>query len=176
MTRRFASARNSSQEVDLRIDDHRLEKSRKEMMERVEKMNVLTLAVLRSHLLAEQCMGDYIIASGKKPKWVQKQKFSTKMELCKKFAKDEGHDPLWGVLDAANQLRNAIAHTLSTDKIAEKMQLLKSRYLASMTAEQAAGLSDQPDDYIAQSACVTCAGFIATLTDRIPGDSKAAAR
>jgi hypothetical protein len=34
----------------------------------VEKMNALVLAVLRSHLLAGQCMGDHIIASGKKPK------------------------------------------------------------------------------------------------------------
>jgi hypothetical protein len=155
----------------VKTDDPRLEKSRKEMFERVEKMNALTLAVLRSHLLAEQCMGDYIIASGKKPKWVQKQEFWTKMERCKKLAKDEGDGELWGVLDAANQLRNTIAHTLSSDKIAEKMRQLKDRFLACLTAEQAAGLADQSDDYIAQSACLTCAGFIATLTDRLPKKS-----
>ena len=160
----------------MRTDDPRLEKSRKEMIERVERMNALTLAVLRSHLLAEQCMGHYIVTSGKKPKWVQKQKFSTKMERCKKLAKGDGDDELWGVLNAANQLRNTIAHTLSSEKIAEKMQLLKERYLACLTAEQAAGLADQPDDYIAQSACVTCAGFIATLTDRLPGKAEAAAQ
>jgi hypothetical protein len=152
----------------MKTDDPRLEKRRQEMFERVEKMNALTLAVLRSHLLAEQCMGDYIVASGKKPKWVQKQKFSTKMERCKKLAKDEGDGELWGVLNAANQLRNTIAHTLSSEKIAEKMRQLKDRYLACLTAEQAAGLADQSDDYIAQSACLTCAGFIATVTDRLP--------
>jgi hypothetical protein len=64
----------------MKSDDPRLEKTRQEMFDRVEKMNALTLAVLRSHLLAEQCMSEYIVASGKKPKWVQKQKFSTKME------------------------------------------------------------------------------------------------
>jgi hypothetical protein len=78
---------------------------------------------------------------------------------------------LWGVLDAANQLRNTIAHTLSSDNIAEKMKQLKDRYLACLTAEQAAGLADQSDDYIAQSACLTCAGFIATLTDLLPKNS-----
>jgi hypothetical protein len=144
------------------------------MFERVEKMSALTLAVLRSHLLAEQCMGDYIVALGKKPKWVQKQKFSTKMERCKRLAKDEGGDELWGVLNAANQLRNTIAHSLSSEKIAEKMRQLKDQYLACLTAEQAAGLADQSDDYIAQSACLTCAGFIATFTDRLPKKSAGA--
>jgi hypothetical protein len=152
-------------------DDPRLEKSRKEMFERVKKMNALTLAALRSHLLAEQCMGDYIIASGKKPKWVRRQKFSTKIERCKKLVEDEGDGELWGVLDAANQLRNTIAHTLSSDMIAEKMKQLKDRYLACLTAEQAAGLADQSDDYIAESACLTCAGFIVTLTNQLPKKS-----
>jgi hypothetical protein len=70
----------------MKTDDPSLEKRRQEMFERVGKMNALTLAVLRSHLLAEQCMGDYII----------KQKFSAKMERCKKLAKDEGDGELWG--------------------------------------------------------------------------------
>jgi recombination DNA repair RAD52 pathway protein len=100
----------------MKTDDPSLEKRRQEMFERVGKMNALTLAVLRSHLLAEQCMGDYII----------KQKFSAKMERCKKLAKDEGDGELWGgVLNAANQLRNTIAHTLSPEKITEKMSQLK---------------------------------------------------
>ena len=114
------------------------------------------------------------MASGKKPKWVQKQNFSTKVERCKKLAKDESDDGLWEVLVAANQLRNTIAHTLSPNKIAEKMKRLKDRYLACLTAEQAAGLANQSDDYIAQSACITCAGFIVTLADRLPKKSAGA--
>jgi hypothetical protein len=55
-------------------------------------------------------MGDYIVANGQKPEWVQKQKFSTKMERCKRLAKDDSDNELWGVLGAANQLRNAIGH------------------------------------------------------------------
>jgi hypothetical protein len=97
-----------------------------------------------------------------------KQRFSTKMERCKKLAGNEGDDKLWGVLDAANQLRNTIAHTSSADKIADKMKQLKERFLACLTAEQAAALAGQPDDYIAQLACLTCAGFIVTLTEQLP--------
>jgi hypothetical protein len=149
----------------MKVDDAEFEKRLQEMFERRKKMSALTIEILSSHLLAEQCMNDYLIACGKKPKWVHRQKFSKKMQQCKRLAKDEADGGLWGVLDAANQLRNTIAHSLSADKITEKMQQLKDRYLACLTARQAAGLADQPEDYIAQSACLNCAGFIAALTD-----------
>jgi len=157
----------------VKTDDPQLEKSQKEMFERIEKMDKLTIATLRSHLLAEQCMNDYIIASGVKRKWLGKKTFWDKMQKCKLLAKEEGKDALWGVLEAANQLRNTIAHTLSMDKIADKMAQLKKKYLACLTEKQAAGLRDQPDDFIAQSACVTCAGFIATLQSRVGGGTSA---
>ena len=151
----------------MKTDDPELEKAQKEMFERAEKMDKLTLAVLRSHVVAEQCMTDYILARGVKHKWFSKKTFSDKMQKCKLLAKEEGKDPLWGVLEAANELRNKIAHTLAADKIADKMVQLKKKYLASLTAKQAADLKDQPDDYIALSACSTCAGFIATLRPRV---------
>jgi hypothetical protein len=157
-----------SGESVVKTDDSELEKSRQEMFKRVENMNALTIAVLRSHLLAEQCMGDYILASGAKPKWLRKATFFSKMGRCRHLAKDEGDAELWGVLDTANQLRNTIAHSLSSEKIAEKMKQLRERYFACLTKDQAAGLADQPDGYVAKSACLTCAGFIATLTDRLP--------
>jgi hypothetical protein len=157
----------------MKTDDRRLEQARKEMFERIERMDKLTLATLRSHLLAEQCMSDYIVASGVKRKWLCKKTFWDKMQKCKMLAKENGKDPLWDVLEAANQLRNTIAHTLSMDKMADKMAQLKEKYLASLTEKQAAGLKDQPDEFIAQSACVTCAGFIATLQSRAGGEQSA---
>jgi hypothetical protein len=159
----------------LKTDDPRLEKAQKEMFERIEKMDKLTFATLRSHLLAEQCMNDYITASGVKRKWLRKKTFSDKIQKCKLLAKEEGKGALWDVLEAANQLRNAIAHTLSMDKIADKMAQLKQKYLASLTEKQAAGLKEQPDDFIAQSACVTCAGFIVMLQSRDGNESARAA-
>jgi hypothetical protein len=159
----------------MKSDDPQLEKARKEMFARIDKMDKLTLATLRSHLLAEQCMNDYILASGGKRTWLRKKGFKEKMAKCKMHSKEESKDPLWDVLEAANQLRNTIAHSLSMDKIAEKMAELKGKYLASLTKEQAAGEEGQPDDYIAQSACVTCAGFIAMLKLRAGGDESAEA-
>jgi uncharacterized protein YutE (UPF0331/DUF86 family) len=153
-------------EEEVKPDDEQLEKRRQEMFDRAQKMDALTLSVLRTHLLAEQCMCDYILASDVKRRWLRNKTFSDTMQKCKQLAKDEGDAELWDVLDAANQLRNTIAHTLSIEKIAEKMKQLKERYFAFLTEKQAADLKDRPDDYIAQSALVTCAGFIATLQDR----------
>jgi hypothetical protein len=170
-----ASRLDSRDENAMKPDDPRLKKAQKEMFERIDKMDKLTIAMLRSHLLAEQCMNDYIVASGVKRKWLRKNTFWDKMQKCKMLAKEENKDPLWDVLEAANQLRNTIAHTLSMDKVADKMAQLKEKYLASLTKEQAAGEKDQPDDFIAQSACVICAGFIGMLKLRAGGEKSAEA-
>ena len=61
------------------------------------------------------------------------------MAKCKLLAKDESDAARWDVLDAANQLRNTIAHSLSVEKIAEKMKQLKERYFAFLTEEQSSG-------------------------------------
>ncbi|MDA9535889.1 hypothetical protein ACM41_06310 [Bradyrhizobium sp. CCBAU 21362] len=150
----------------MKTDDPRLEESRKKMVERVEKMNALTIAVLRSHLLAEQCMNDFILASGVKRKWLKKATFDEKLQKCKAIAVQEKDDPLWGVLKSANMLRNTIAHTLDANKIELRMKELKDTYLAALTPQQAQGLAEQPDDYVAQSACVLCAGFVVSLEVR----------
>lgn len=157
----------------MKTDDPRLENARKEMFARVDNMDKLTLATLRSHLLAEQCMVDYIVASGVKGKWLRRKTFWDKIAKCKMLAKEESKDPLWDVLEAANQLRNTIAHTRSTDKITDKIARLKAKYLASLTEKQAEGLKDQPDDVLALSACVTCAGFIVALQFRASGEKVA---
>lgn len=141
----------------MKTDDPRLEESRKKMVERVEKMNALTIAVLRSHLLAEQCMNDFILASGVKRKWLKKATFDEKLQKCKAIVVQEKDDPLWDVLKSANVLRNTIAHTLDANKIEHRMKELKDTYLAALTPQQAQGLAEQPDDYVAQSACVLCA-------------------
>jgi hypothetical protein len=105
-------------------------------------------------------MNDYILASGGEAQMAPQKSFGDKMRKCK-LAKEEAMDPLWGVLEAANQLRNSRPH-LSMDKIADKVAQLKEKYLASLTKEQAVGEKDQTDDYIAQSACATAAScFIA---------------
>ena len=45
------------------------------------------------------------------------------------------------------------------------MDKLRKTFFDTLTPKQVAGLKEQSDDYIAQSACVISAGFLATLKD-----------
>jgi hypothetical protein len=78
---------------------------------------------------------------------------------------NENNDPVWEVLWQGNELRNTIAHSLSADEIKKKMDRLRETYINMLTDEQGKGLENQPDDFIAQSALLFCAGFLATLQD-----------
>jgi len=51
---------------------------------------------------------------------VRKAKFSDKLEKCKLLAKNEGDKESWEVLGIANQLRNTIGHSLSTERARAK--------------------------------------------------------
>lgn len=151
----------------MRTDDARLEKSRKEVTERVVKMNALTLAVLRSHLLVEQTMDEFLSASLFHPAHVRQSRFTFlhKAQICRAMSLNQNDDPLWEIFWNANELRNTIAHSLSADEIKKKMDRLRKTYMDVLTPEQAKGLENQTDDFIAQSALVLCAGFLATLQD-----------
>src|ERR1700738_1294226 len=100
---------------------------------------------------------------------LRKMNFWDKMERSKQFAKEDRDEPWWDILNAANGLRNTIAHSLEPDKIEKRMLVLKEKYLATMTPENAAAIQDEPDDYIVMMACSTCGGFIATLESRVKG-------
>ncbi|MHC6157516.1 hypothetical protein ACVSQB_37835 [Bradyrhizobium elkanii] len=152
----------------MNFDDPEFKKRVEEVRERYRNQNALTLSVLRNHLEAEQIMNDYISANGVSKRKLRRMKFSDKMEKCKLFAKGEEDEPWWGILNAANSLRNTIAHNLDADKIDRRLADLKAKYLATMTPENAAAIENEPDDYIAMMACSTCGGFIATLESRIP--------
>lgn len=151
----------------MNIDDPEVQQWIAEIRKRNENMKALTLSILRNHLEAEQIMNDYLTASGVSKRKQRRMKFSDKMEKCKVLAKGEEAEPWWDILNAANSLRNTIAHNLDPDKIERRMADLKQKYLATMTPQNAVRIENEPDDYIAMMACSTCGGFIATLESRV---------
>jgi hypothetical protein len=50
----------------MKTDDPRLKKSRKEAIERVNRVNEMIVTALKNHLVVEQCIDDFLVASGKK--------------------------------------------------------------------------------------------------------------
>jgi hypothetical protein len=157
----------------MKTDDERLEKTRTEMFERVERIDALTLAVIKGHLLIEQTMDAFLEASLPHPGYILgRLMFANKSYLCRSMSFDESGDKAWIVLSAVNALRNDIVHEMDPGDIKKGMDSLRTIFLGILTPEQAKGLKGQPDQYIAQSACVHCAGFLATLAE----DAKARRR
>ena len=143
--------------------------------ERIEKMDALALTVSKGHLAIEQCMDDLISAALPHPESVLTENrfsFSRKGHICQALSLGQHDDEIWKVFWTVNQLRNKIAHTLSIEEIRDRMDRLKRTYFDILTPKQIEGLKDQPDEYIALSACSICAGFIANVTEDAKARSK----
>jgi len=118
----------------VKSDDPRLQKAHKEMIARVEKYNERMLTVIKNHLACEDCLNQLLAAAGRK--WKGK-KFSGKFDIAKKEIKPPEVEPvIWDLIDAGNQLRNAVAHGHAESKIAAKMAKLGEAYLAALTPFQ----------------------------------------
>ncbi len=97
----------------MKFDDARLEQSRREAEDRIRNFNTLTLAVIRSHLLIEQTMDNFLEAALFHPEYVCKTfGFDQKVKLCRSMCFNEDGDQIWKIVKAANELRNTIAHSL----------------------------------------------------------------
>jgi hypothetical protein len=148
----------------MKLDDARLEQSHREAQERIRSFNTLTLAVIRSHLLIEQTMDNFLAAALFHPEYVCKTfGFDQKVKLCRSMCFNENGDQIWKIAKAANELRNTIAHSLDQHQITGKMKKLREVYLAVLTPEQAREAEKLHDHQIAEAACVLCAGFLATI-------------
>jgi len=69
--------------------------------------------VLKNHLVVEQIMHEFLLASGKKAN----DSFADKAQHCQNLKPPELDPPVWKVLTHANRLRNKIAHTLDDPNV-----------------------------------------------------------
>jgi hypothetical protein len=145
----------------MKADDPRLEKSRKEMIERVNRVNEMMVAVLKSHLVVEQFMDEFLMASGKKAGGT----FADKMQLCEILKPPEIDLPIWKVLTAGNLLRNKMAHTLDQSEIKTKMDEVRAAYLAALSDQQRPHSEKLDDLRIASAAFEHCAAYLVAAAE-----------
>jgi hypothetical protein len=145
----------------MKADDPRFEKSRQEAIERVNRVNEFVLAVLKNHLVLEQFMDEFLIASGKKAKG----SFADKALHCQNLMPPEVDPPVWKMLTHANQLRNKIAHTLDQAEIKLKMDELRAAYLAALSPEQRKAAENLDDAKVAAGAFELCGAYLVAATE-----------
>jgi hypothetical protein len=156
----------------VKTDDPRLEESRTKLLDRVQKINDLILTVLKNHLAVEQFMNDFLDTSDKKP---NRLTFAKKVKLCKRLKPAEIEPPIWDVLDAANELRNKIAHTLDQSQIQPTMDKLRAAYLTALTPLQTDQAKNLDDVRLAASAFELCGAYIVGATVAAQAAKKMAA-
>jgi hypothetical protein len=152
----------------VKTDDPRLDLQK--LFERVQKINDLMLTVLKSHLILEQFINEFLDASSEK---YDELTFAEKAELCETLNPAEIDQPIWTVVTAANKLRNKIAHTLDHTQIQSKMDELRAAYLAALTPTQVKEAKKLDDVRTAHSACALCGAYLVVATDGTQARKKA---
>ena len=145
----------------MKADDPRLEKSRKEAIERVSRVNEMMVTVLKGHLVVEQFMDEFLTAFGKKANG----RFADKAQHCQSLKPPEIAAPVWQLLTAVNQLRNKIAHTLDQGEVTTKMDEVRAAYLAALSDKQRPHSEKLDDLHIAAAAFELCGAYLVAATE-----------
>jgi len=154
----------------MRTDDPRLEAKRKELADRVNRMDELLVTIIKNHIALEQAMSEFLVASGKDPKDLD---FYHKVKECEGLKPQEVEAPMWQVFYAANQLRNQMAHTYDEQKVKEKLDALRAKYIAALSTpaevEAAKKLTDNQLSAVTMPSCGAC---LIVATDRVKAAGK----
>ncbi|ABD86562.1 hypothetical protein [Rhodopseudomonas palustris] len=146
------------------INDPRLEEAHKNMVERVEKYDERIVTVLKCHLTAEQALDDLLGSASRR--W-KRRSFAGKIDVVEKLFLPELDPPMWAVLKAGNDLRNAVAHGHKEGTVTQRMADLRKALLAWVPPEQRPGVEAMTDPQMVSTAFFQCASFIVVATDRL---------
>lgn len=145
------------------------EQAHAKMVERVEKYDERIVTVLKFHLSAEQALDDLLrAASGR---W-KRRTFAGKIEVAQKLFLPELDEPMWAVLKAGNDLRNAVAHGHKDGTVTQRMADLRKALLAWVSPEQRPGIEGMTDPQMVSTAFFQCASFIVVATERLEEKNK----
>jgi len=153
----------------MKADDPRLEKSRKEAIERVNRVNEMMVTVLKNHLVVEQFIDEFLKASGKKANG----SFADKAQYCQSLKPPEIDPSIWKVLTAVNQLRNKIAHTLDQEEIKTKMGEVRAAYLAALSDQQRPHSEKLDDVRMAAAAFELCGAYLVAAVETVRATKQA---
>ncbi len=149
----------------MKADDPLLEAKRKELFERIKRMDELLLTIVKNHIGLEQIMSEFLDASGEDP---EDMSFYEKIEACEEHNPQEIEVPVWKVLYAANELRNKIAHTFDEAKVKQKLDALRAAYIAALNSPaQVAAAKKLTDAQLAAGAMELCGAYLVVATERV---------
>jgi hypothetical protein len=141
-----------------------LDKYRAEYEKHLGEVDEVALHILKGHLIIESVLDNLLAQIFFYPKYIRLS-FTQKAQLARAYALRKNEFPIWNFLTAINEMRNAIAHSLSGERRARKMEQVRRLYFTEMGKEFAASRHGYPDHLIVVMACSLCTGFLGTLED-----------
>jgi hypothetical protein len=149
----------------MKADDPRLEAKRKELFERIEKMDDLLLTIVKNHICLKQFMSDFLDTCREDPEDLS---FFQKIEACEEHSPEEIEAATWRVFYAANELRNKIAHTYDEAKVKQKLAALRTAYIAVQNSPaQVEAVKKLTDAQLAAGAMQLCGAYLVVATERV---------
>jgi hypothetical protein len=151
--------------MTMKADDPRLEAKRKELFERIKRMDDLVLTIVKNHIGLEQFMSDFLDACGDDPEDLS---FYEKIEASEDQNPEEIESTMWEVFYAANELRNKIAHTFDEAEVKQKLDVLRAVYIAVLNSPaQVEAAKKLTDAQLAAGAMELCGAYLAIATERV---------
>ena len=144
-------------------DDSRMEKARKDMIDRVERYDDRIVMVLKGHLSVEQSLNDLLRAARRK--W--KRSFAGKIDVAEKLFCPDLTVQLWDTVKAGNNLRNAVAHGHKEGTITKRMTELRGALLAWASPEQRADIEAMTDSQMVSTAFNQAGSHIVVATMKL---------
>ena len=146
----------------MKADDPRLLQAGKEMDERIRKYDERMLTVIKNHLGCEDFLNQLLSAGSRR--W-KRRMFGGKLVVGQQINPPEITPAVWKLLEAGNQLRNAVAHGDDESTIAARMAEFRQAYLKDLTPEQQKGVKDLDDTRMVVLAFAHCGGYLVVAVD-----------
>lgn len=145
----------------MKADDPKLEQSRKQAHERLQRINDMMLTVLKNHIMVEQFLNDFLAAS----KRSRKHSFAGKIDIAERLEPKEIDGPVWQLLRDCNKLRNQIAHQFDESKAHACIAAVRKSYQAALTPRQAEAVKELNDIQMVSCSFELCAAYVVAATD-----------
>jgi hypothetical protein len=125
----------------------------------------LALAVLKGHLIIEGVLDNIILVMFFNAEHIANIRFgfANKVQMARALALRQNKRPIWDLISAINELRNAIAHSLTGERRSNKMEQVRQKYFEEAPKSYTKDHQDAPDHHIVVFACAFCVGFLGTL-------------
>ena len=129
----------------------------------LEKIDELTLIVLKGHLILEEGLERIIKLHVFNGQYIEDARFQfyKKVQIARSLALRKDKHGIWDLILAINGLRNKLAHSLDVEVRKKKFEELKRIYKREVVGTNLKEVTTEDKDHeVVLYACALCAGFL----------------